>query len=764
MQASRRPPPATLRARCAPADSPYGRACRAATLLPVPGTMPPGDASQPVISLAVRYLLYSEASVLGSIRQQVTQIGPYVDTGDPQGALLANAPRLRQLAVVYDWLYDALLPSDRTQLESYIRSYADWYIAHEPTDVFSAETYAQASAVGLAGLALATGNGGAGDGGAGDGGAGADATRYLTYADTRWKNTLLPALAYVRDWWPEGPGYFHRVVAPSVLYWAAAWTTATDEDAFAYARSHGDPFGAFIQYEAYALRPDFRYAAFGDATDPMLTPALRTRPVLDMLAWGTGSTVAQGLAEEVTRREPAAQDYAGTEAWHQLVFYDPARPDQPDRTTLPTARHLSQGAEDVVVMRSGWGDSDTWVSFSCGDYFTAHDHDEVASVQIHRLAPLLVSTGYFDGVETPHWINWFAQHSVHASTLSVVQPSEVFPNTRMLLGVNDGGQRPTESTTGRRTLDEYRANLTAGAQYDTGGMTAFESGRFHDYAACDATRAYNSTAFALAPDTAKVREVTRQLVFLRPQLVVVFDRVEATDPAYEKHIQWHGLTRPVLLDANTWVVSTNTTRLLGRTLLPANPTRTVIDGFTVGSTDVSPTQQGSESRGVRLEIASPLRVARDYFLHVLDAADPSHDSLPGTTLVDDGERVGVRVADPAADRMYTVTFHRTGPPAGDILVSTTAGAALYQGALGAGGTLYPPVPDAGAPGTPDGGAPDAGRPAATPPGCSCRGAPVHPSRGALTSALALVALGRRRWRRRQQSQSQSQSRSRPRPA
>lgn len=698
--------PSTLVARCEASDSQYARACRtAAPPLPLPGTQAYRGVEHPLIAIATRYLLYQEPAALQTLREQVAQVGAFVDRGDPIGQYVTNARAVRQLAVAYDWLYPALTPEDRNTFERFLRSYAEWSMTHEPADVFSAEAYSHVTTVALAGLALQ---------GAMNVDA-ADVQRYLRYADTRWKTQLLPALAYTNGWWHEGPGWAAGTVLRNAALLAAAWTTATEEDLFAHARTRGDVFNQAVRYLAYALRPDFRFANFGDSTDAQLNPANQLRPLLDLLAWGTGSTVAQSLALEATRRLPTAADYNGPEIWQQLVFYSPERPAAPGRDSLPLAAHLGATSEDVVVMRSSWDDADaTWVSLSCGDWFSARQHLEVGSFQIYRYNPLAVSTGYADGFETAHWINWYAQRSIHANVVTITRPGESFPNARMLPMVNDGGQRSIAyAAGGRRTLEEYRSNLTMGAQFETGSVTAFEASRFHDYAACDSTRAYNSIAFVSPGNAPKVREVTRQLVFLRPEMVVVFDRVESTEPAYVKRFVLHGLARPLFPTADTFTIDGRDGRLLGRRLLPASGMQGLVEGFTVDGMDVSPLSLGAESRGARVEDQSAAPEAREYFLHLLDAGRAGRATLPSSALVQEGDRVGVRVADPDGSRTYTVLFARSGMTTGEIRVVDRNGAPLYQGTLGAGGQFYAPVADAGvgpapvAAGT-DGGVMDAG--------------------------------------------------------
>ncbi len=731
--------PVALRGRCEAPTSSWVRACRVAA--PVPSTPSGRNPPLTIINNALRYLLFNEDTALAFVRDEVNRVGTFVDRGDERGQLLANATKVLHLAVAYDWLYDALTPTDRETMRGYIQSYAEYALAHQPQDVFSAEAYAQAATVGLAGLAI--GNPGEG--------AMVPATRYLAYAALRWRSQLLPAMGYTRGWWPEGPAWFNAWAGRYALYFAIAWSTATDEDLFAWARMNaGDPFGAAVRYEAYALRPDLQFPAAGDLPTELPSGIAGQRAVLDMLAWGTGSTVAQSLADEVSVRLPINQDYQGRDAWHQVVFYESARPSRPSRVDLPLAAHLSPTAADVVVMRGSWNEDDALhLTLSCGDWFTARQHLEAGSIQLYRRAPLLVHTGSYDGFETNHWLNWYAQRSAHANTLSVVRAGETFPNARMLPSVNDGGQRSLSyAGTTRATVSLYRGNLTEGAQFDTGGVTAFESSRFHDYAACNVTRAYNSTAFAAPGAQAKVREVTRQVVLLRPELVVVFDRVESTQPRDVRRATFQSFARIVTDRDGRFSLSRAAGRLLGRTLLPTAAMASVVDGYLVDGMTVDPLLAIDPNRGYRVEVTAPVSDrAREYFLHVFDATDTNRDALPPLSLVEDDTASGVRVADPSGERSYTVMFRREGDPGGALRVQDARGTTLYEGALGAGGTFYPAVSDGGVvrPGDASVDVPRGDAGVGYVPGgggCGCRTLP-RPTRtdGGRCGALLALAMG-----------------------
>jgi hypothetical protein len=313
---------ATLRARCAATAQVWARGCRAGAPPPMSGSETPvRNAEHPLINLALRYLLYSEPEVLDVVRQQLGRTPSFSDRMDPAGQLVADAATVRALAVSYDWLYNDLSSSDRTTYVSNLRGWGEWLLANTPQDVFASESYVHVSLLGLIGLAFAN-----------DPDTASDGTRYLRAADERWKNALLPALATTQDFWPEGAGAFTTLAARNALYLAAAWTTATSEDLFAVTRTRGgDAFNRWARYVSYWLRPDLRFAAWGDATDRQRNPAGVLRPVLDLLAWGTGSSLPHNLGDELSRRLAVASDYSGPEAWHLPVFYDPQRPQREGR-------------------------------------------------------------------------------------------------------------------------------------------------------------------------------------------------------------------------------------------------------------------------------------------------------------------------------------------------------------------------------------------------------------------------------------------------
>jgi hypothetical protein len=172
--------------------------------------------------------------------------------------------------------------------------------------------------------------------------------------------------------------------------------------------------------------------------------------------------------------------------------------------------------------------------------------------------------------------------------------------------------------------------------------------------------------------------VTRQFVFLRPDVLVVFDRVESTDPSYDKRFLLHALAAPEV-NGNQFTITNGEGRLIGQTLLPASADINVVTNFTVDGAPHPPSSSGNESGGTRLEISPTQEGARDYFLHVLDATDSANNAPPTATATEDEDRVTVALDHGGAH--YEVAFAKTGELGGH-LIKTMNGTTVCDQDLG----------------------------------------------------------------------------------
>ena len=84
-----------------------------------------------------------------------------------------------------------------------------------------------------------------------------------------------------------------------------------------------------------------------------------------------------------------------------------------------------------------------------------------------------------------------------------------------------------------------------------------------DYVAGDATRAYTYSWSGLGENPSRrVEEAVRQLVFLKPDLVVIFDRVEATQARFEKKWLLHTAGAPRFPRGGRWQTAARGIRAL----------------------------------------------------------------------------------------------------------------------------------------------------------------------------------------------------------
>jgi MYXO-CTERM domain-containing protein len=608
-----------------------------------------------------------------------------------------NGNSMLQIAAVRDWCDGALSATDKQTLETRMVTWVNWYLTNYVQagggDVFHDDMTNVWNTIALGALEL---KGGAND---------AQATTWLAQAEAQWKNVIFPAMAYEGSWWHEGMTYALGSLGDPASF-ANAWTTETDENMWTWVQQNaGDLFEGWFQMLSYAMRPDYNYVYWGDTTSTKQSIQLFSRHLVDSMNYGRQSPLGQALSIEITQNTPAVYDYPGNSQFWKALYYDDSKDGTATpRSTLPTAAWLSQQAADVAVMRSGWGPNDAFVWVSCGDYFGAHGHDEAGAFQVFRYKMLSGSDGTYDNFDSVHWDDYYSQHSVHANTLAVYQPSEFFPTSQTLNGhpsVNDGGQRPLRrlkngTACNDPTLAAYKANKTSCSYFETGTLQTFEHATCHDYVACDVTQAYQNPTVTTDGNTAKVDQVDRQFVYLRPDLLVVFDRVDSLDASYQKRFLLHAINAPTISGSTATIVN-GMGKLVSQTLLPASASLNVVTNFTVNGMAVPPTTTDVESGGTRIEVVPTAAQKQDYFLHLLQLTDAGDSSPPTATMTQDATSVTATIAYKGAS--FTLTFDKTGPMGGHITAKEASGT-MCDEALGAGGTM--PGPDGGVVGA-DGG-------------------------------------------------------------
>lgn len=376
--------------------------------------------------------------------------------------------------------------------------------------------------------------------------------------------------------WAEGADYA-RHASHHALRTLLAIKSATGKD-FLAPSPH---LRHVAQYIFYAAKPN-GLMFNGDDND---WPHLSTweHSALLMIASEYGDPHAQWFLEHCPRASCERFELSERDRWADLLWYDPNTPRQ-KLDDLPLSR-IFRG-KGLVLARSGWGLDDdardrdgTWLAFTNGDYFGDHDHYDVNAFQIFRRGDLAIDSGRYDddwdSTQKPEKIarsqlfNYY-QRTIAHNTMLVHDPSEDFG--RGLL--NDGGQRhllwrgkyrnvPEDFAQGTFPSDEGAGRSdwsTNPGRWERGNITAYASSADFVFVRGDGAPAYSAQ---------KLSAFVRELVFVRPSLVVVFDRVVSTNPSFAKTWLLHTIEEPRLPPDGSWFeVTAGQGRLFGVPVLP----------------------------------------------------------------------------------------------------------------------------------------------------------------------------------------------------
>lgn len=234
---------------------------------------------------------------------------------------------------------------------------------------------------------------------------------------------------------------------------------------------------------------------------------------------------AQWFAERMRRER-----YEGNERWRylytwpKLVWYDPEVP-AAELDKLPRARLFGQGGMDVAVMRTGWDPDDTYIAFWCGENYYGHHHRMCGHFDIHHKGRLAIDSGSYMEYQATQGgkdIGWYYRTTLAHNTLTVYNPQDLKRHP-------DGGQWGA--------MMDHFSWWKPGGERDIANIIAFESQPLYDYVAGEAHKAY-------CYPSKRLTEFTRQLVYLPPSHLVIFDRVTATDPTFTKDWLLHVNQKP----------------------------------------------------------------------------------------------------------------------------------------------------------------------------------------------------------------------------
>ena len=224
-----------------------------------------------------------------------------------------------------------------------------------------------------------------------------------------------------------------------------------------------------------------------------------------------------------------------------------------------------------------------------------------------------------------HWsdLNPYSQNSFH-----IMRRGWLIKGNKNTIYIGGQYQRPVQ---GYPTVAQGARAYSPGSKYDVGpGIQAFESYRAYDYIKGDATNAY---------DPAKLRKFTRQWVYIKPDIFVIFDHVVTVKPDIEKKWVVVPAASPTDLGKNVLRITNGQGGALWiKRLLPLSASV----NLSASEIAVVPTQKATET----------------VFLHVMQAVDSDKNAeqviADDATVVAEGDHFLVKVGS------YKIRFSKEG--------------------------------------------------------------------------------------------------------
>lgn len=472
-------------------------------------------------------------------------------------------------ALLYDWLGETLPAATRRRLRDRLMAEGEVVRAHgAELRLLSNHCLIETTAMGMVGLALGRDD--------------PRAAALLQRANERAEAII--AHAPLDGSWGEGVQYWQYGLGYFLRYLEAAKTSGYRDYYSRYAWLK--QAGLFPIQFSLPGKPD-ETVAFGDSGNHDY--------VAGFLLYLPASVYRNGYYQDYANKTRSARTYKFS--WMDLLAYDPGVAPV-DFTTLPRFRHFADNG--FVIARSGWERGATLLAFHCGASPGQHNQADPERIKWHGFGP---------GHAHPD-INAFSLYA-HGEWL-VLDPGYVHEkwtrdeNTVLANGRGQAGE-------GGEWLD-YMAFQ---AREPAPEILRAETTERFDYLLGDAGNVY--------VEEAGLRHFRRHLLFLKPDVVVLFDDLEAARPSrFDWRLQ--AQEEPKRLAPDRFEIRRGDVRLSVQPLRPAKP---------IARIETRPLH-AAETDGTlsTLELAVA-GVARTTFLVVLGVL-PGRDTPPPQVSFDGG--------------------------------------------------------------------------------------------------------------------------------
>jgi hypothetical protein len=480
------------------------------------------------------------------------------DFCDDHQAGTTGAQLMMEVAVLYDWAFDALQPLQRQDIIDWLNGANDF--SHLDNS-YAHTHFRNDGAIIVNALA---------------------ATAYATYDENPRRGTLM---TWFREEWAHSlqamdviakggsfaEGNAYSEVTGGFLIQAANYIYYASGENLFYSHPY---FRRHLAFDAFSTYPNRLF----EANDPLWHDN-PPRPIPEGAAlggddnrgnsWHTVQLRPIGLA--LVRRFPNTEEAdtwnwvfrqkdfeAMNEAFTEIFFYSPP----PIVLKKPQRLSFFDPSLGYVYVRSDWDTRDaTWISSWGGPHADTHEHLDQGSFTLFKRRDLAIKTGDMDGNATsPHFMTYYTR-TVSSNNLLIADPNEYFSGFIGYWGCdgkrehdlfptpdgsakvcipNDGGQRtmhPYSIGMGDNNVFFLRRDA-----YDVAKIMSFADNGQAVAWVYDITNAYNNPRYTTTGNKPKVTKVYRKFVYLRqPDIFFVADTVDSTNPNFQKSWLLHAV-------------------------------------------------------------------------------------------------------------------------------------------------------------------------------------------------------------------------------
>ncbi len=570
----------------------------------------------------------------GSLGKAAVQMAMKYIEGPIRAGHVTFAHDLARCAIVYDLCYEYWTTAQRAQFHRYVNSTVDANVRSE-THVFHNGWYGYKHwGIGLACYAAYYEN--------------ERAPAILEGLEADWRTRAAPALELAGDGGGWAEGYYINYWLYEWLFFCEVARRCEGLDHYAEAPKFFENRAVASMFEAYpgistygSRRPiptgDGGGRRFGGDRDKVLSAR---RILVSRYVDDPDHRAVHTFNEQTPRSsvgDYAYKDFLWRDSPREIGENVISRGKSVEKGELENFRlsHISEGP-GYVYARSSWNDDATYFFFKCGDRFTAHQHLDVGHFLIYKYEELAGDGGHYDSFGSSHDVNYHLRTIAH-STILLYDPAEKWPGIRAgnVTG-NDGGQAHNWPHHNGAVTDPEQW-LAGRELYDIADILAFEDRGSYLYVAGDCTRAYSGD---------KMDSFTRQIVYLRPDTFVIFDRVCSKNADFKKTWLLQAMKVPAQKDEHL-IITNGKGRLFVQTLLPAGPQVRLVSGaglYSYGGHDYPPSRDTGPAPECRIEISPSKPNLCDYFLHVLTAAGSDVESVEQATMVSSGRGQEIAVS------------------------------------------------------------------------------------------------------------------------